>query len=241
MFENLQEKLQRAFKTLRGQATLTEENIQEALRQIRLALLEADVNFKVVKQLIDQIRAKAIGQEVMVQPGANVPTFVLADYKSVEANTNSSVNFFSGKEIVAASYADVLGKLDPLPQLRVPGGLQVAQLSQSGAAPFVSGDLVLTPLSQLNNEGRLVLIYALARQKAYRRPWISEGLAHLAQLLDIQEQHGRSAALEYLKAHGALLLDSEARLNQTDATPSTSRTSLVSTTDDLYLQSKAMA
>ena len=49
MFENLQEKLQRAFKTLRGQATLTEENIDEALREIRMALLEADVNFKVVK------------------------------------------------------------------------------------------------------------------------------------------------------------------------------------------------
>jgi len=65
MFENLQEKLQRAFKTLRGQATLTEENIDEALREIRMALLEADVNFKVVKQLIDQIRAKAVGQEVM--------------------------------------------------------------------------------------------------------------------------------------------------------------------------------
>src|SRR6201982_1184901 len=65
MFENLQEKLQRAFKTLRGQATLTEENIQEALREIRLARLEADVNFKVVKQLIDQIQAKALGQEVM--------------------------------------------------------------------------------------------------------------------------------------------------------------------------------
>ena len=56
MFENLQEKLQRAFKTLRGQGTLTEENIDEALREIRLALLEADVNFKVVKQLIDQIQ-----------------------------------------------------------------------------------------------------------------------------------------------------------------------------------------
>ena len=51
MFENLQEKLQRAFKSLRGQAVLSEENIQEALREIRLALLEADVNFKVVKQL----------------------------------------------------------------------------------------------------------------------------------------------------------------------------------------------
>jgi signal recognition particle subunit SRP54 len=74
MFENLQEKLQRAFKTLRGQATLSEENIDEALREIRLALLEADVNFKVVKQLIDQIRAKAVGQEVMtaLSPGEQV-------------------------------------------------------------------------------------------------------------------------------------------------------------------------
>src|ERR1700686_4065106 len=74
MFENLQEKLQRAFKTLRGQATLTEENIDEALREIRLALLEADVNFKVVKQLIDRIRAKAVGQEVMtaLSPGEQV-------------------------------------------------------------------------------------------------------------------------------------------------------------------------
>src|SRR5438552_8555748 len=65
MFENLQEKLQRAFKNLRGQGTLTPENIQEALKEIRMALLEADVNFKVVKQLIDHIQEKAVGQEVM--------------------------------------------------------------------------------------------------------------------------------------------------------------------------------
>ena len=67
MFENLSEKLQRAFKNLRGQGTLNEENMQEALREIRLALLEADVNFKVVKELIDHIREKAIGSEVMLQ------------------------------------------------------------------------------------------------------------------------------------------------------------------------------
>src|SRR6476619_6427822 len=74
MFENLQEKLQRAFKTLRGQATLSEENIGEALREIRLALLEADVNFKVVKELIDHIQAKAVGQQVMtaLSPGEQV-------------------------------------------------------------------------------------------------------------------------------------------------------------------------
>src|SRR5512142_3400245 len=65
MFENLTDKLQRAFKNLRGQGTLTEENMDEVLREIRLALLEADVNFKVVKELLDHIRAKAIGQEVM--------------------------------------------------------------------------------------------------------------------------------------------------------------------------------
>jgi signal recognition particle subunit SRP54 len=74
MFENLQEKLQRAFKSLRGQAVLTEENIAEALKQIRLALLEADVNFKVVKELIDRIQAKAVGQEVLtaLSPGEQV-------------------------------------------------------------------------------------------------------------------------------------------------------------------------
>src|SRR5947208_10547293 len=65
MFENLSEKLQRTFKNLRGQGSLTEENMQEALREIRMALLEADVNFKVVKELIEHIREKALGQEVM--------------------------------------------------------------------------------------------------------------------------------------------------------------------------------
>src|SRR4051812_33849905 len=65
MFENLSEKLQRAFKNLRGQGTLTEENIGEALKELRMALLEADVNFKVVKELIDHIREKALGQEVL--------------------------------------------------------------------------------------------------------------------------------------------------------------------------------
>jgi|SRR5580698_9898501 signal recognition particle subunit SRP54 len=65
MFENLSEKLQRAFKNLRGQGTITEENISEALREIRLALLEADVNLDVVKELIEHIRAKAVGQEVL--------------------------------------------------------------------------------------------------------------------------------------------------------------------------------
>jgi signal recognition particle subunit SRP54 len=65
MFENLSEKLQRVFKDLRGEGKLTEANIQDALGEIRLALLEADVNFKVVKELILNVRTKALGQEVL--------------------------------------------------------------------------------------------------------------------------------------------------------------------------------
>ena len=65
MFDNLSEKLQRVFKNLRGEGKLTAENMEAALREIRMALLEADVNFKVVKQLIEAIKVKAMGEEVL--------------------------------------------------------------------------------------------------------------------------------------------------------------------------------
>src|ERR1700761_1375619 len=64
MFETLSDKLQRSFKTLRGQGTLTDENINEALREIRVALLESDVNLDVARDLIEKIRAKALGSQV---------------------------------------------------------------------------------------------------------------------------------------------------------------------------------
>jgi signal recognition particle subunit SRP54 len=64
MFESLQEKLEHALKKFRGQATITEENIDEALTEIKRALLDADVNFNVTKKFIDDIRVKAIGTEV---------------------------------------------------------------------------------------------------------------------------------------------------------------------------------
>ncbi len=97
MFENLSEKLQRAFKTLRGEAVLNEENIQEAMRQIRLALLEADVNFKVVKQLIDQIQAKAVGQEVMtaLSPGEQVIKIVRDELVAVLGQETARMKFAS--------------------------------------------------------------------------------------------------------------------------------------------------
>src|SRR6202521_1798196 len=65
MFESLSTRLQDAFKTLRGEARLTPEHVEAALREIRLALLEADVNFKVVKAFIDRVRDRAMGQDVL--------------------------------------------------------------------------------------------------------------------------------------------------------------------------------
>ena len=97
MFENLQEKLQRAFKSLRGQARLSEENIAEALREIRLALLEADVNFKVVKELIDRIQAKAVGQEVLtaLSPGEQVIKIVRDELVETLGRDTARVKFAS--------------------------------------------------------------------------------------------------------------------------------------------------
>ncbi len=97
MFENLSEKLQRAFKNLRGQGKLTEENIGEAMREIRLALLEADVNFKVVKDLIDRIREKALGQEVMtaLSPAEQVVKIVRDELVELLGRDTARVKFAS--------------------------------------------------------------------------------------------------------------------------------------------------
>jgi signal recognition particle subunit SRP54 len=78
VFENLSGKLQETLKKLRGQGKLTEKNIDESLREVRLALLEADVNFKVVKDFIARIKERAIGQEVLssLTPGQQVVKIV---------------------------------------------------------------------------------------------------------------------------------------------------------------------
>jgi len=95
MFENLSEKLQRAFKNLRGQGKLTEENMGEVLREIRLALLEADVNFKVVKDLIDHIREKALGQEVLtaLSPAEQVIKIVRDELIAILGKDTARVKF----------------------------------------------------------------------------------------------------------------------------------------------------
>src|ERR1700723_790704 len=97
MFENLSDKLQRAFKNLRGQGTITEENIGDALREIRVALLEADVNLNVVKELIDHIREKALGQQVMtaLSPPEQVIKIVRDELVALLGKDTARFNFAS--------------------------------------------------------------------------------------------------------------------------------------------------
>src|SRR5258706_16375576 len=95
MFDNLSEKLQRVFKNLRGEGKLSAENMEGALREIRLALLEADVNFKVVKQLIENIKVKAMGEEVLsaLSPSQQVIKIVHEELIKILGSHESKLRF----------------------------------------------------------------------------------------------------------------------------------------------------
>jgi signal recognition particle subunit SRP54 len=95
MFDSLSEKLESVFKKLRGQGVMTEDNIKEALREVRLALLEADVNFKVVKDFVESVRVKAVGTEVLqsLTPGQQVVRIVHDELVAVMGgNEDNSLN-----------------------------------------------------------------------------------------------------------------------------------------------------
>jgi signal recognition particle subunit SRP54 len=95
MFDNLSDKLQRVFKNLRGEGRLSAENMESALREIRMALLEADVHFRVVKQLIENIKAKAMGEEVMaaLSPSQQVIKIVHEELIKILGSHESKLRF----------------------------------------------------------------------------------------------------------------------------------------------------
>ena len=94
MFDNLSDRLNSVFKRLKGYGKLSEENIQEGLREVRLALLEADVNYKVVKDFIARLKERAVGQEVMesLTPGQQVVKIVHDEMIALLGGTNPGLN-----------------------------------------------------------------------------------------------------------------------------------------------------
>lgn len=97
MFESLSDKLKKVLKDLRGESRLTPEHLDLAMREIRIALLEADVNFKVVKDFVERVKSKAVGQEVMQQlsPGQQVIKIVNDEMISMLGGTSSRLLFTS--------------------------------------------------------------------------------------------------------------------------------------------------
>lgn len=94
-FEGLSEKLQGVFKKLKGKGILTEADINEAMREVKLALLEADVNFKVVKKFVDAVREKALGQDVLASltPAQQVVKIVNDELITLMGGTNSKLTY----------------------------------------------------------------------------------------------------------------------------------------------------
>lgn len=97
MFEALSEKLKKVLKDLRGESRLTPEHLDLAMREIRIALLEADVNFRVVKDFIERVKSKAVGQEVLQQlsPGQQVVKIVYDEMVEMLGGTSSRLLFTS--------------------------------------------------------------------------------------------------------------------------------------------------
>lgn len=95
MFDQLSEKLQRTLKNLKGEGRLTAKHIEEGMREIRIALLEADVNFKVVKGFIDSVQSKCLDQEVLdsLTPGQQVVKIVRDELIHILGDSNSNLTF----------------------------------------------------------------------------------------------------------------------------------------------------
>jgi signal recognition particle subunit SRP54 len=93
MFDSLSGKLQNAFRNLRGLGKISESNVSEALREVRLALLEADVNFKVARDFIERVKAKSLGQEVIqsIQPGQQIIKLIQDELVELLGSANAGL------------------------------------------------------------------------------------------------------------------------------------------------------
>ena len=98
-FESLSDKLQNVFKRLRGKGRLTEADVKEALREVKLALLEADVNFKVVKQFVSSVQERAVGQDVLTSltPGQTVIKIVNDEMVKLMGSETTEITLLSGE------------------------------------------------------------------------------------------------------------------------------------------------
>jgi len=112
MFENLSDKLERAFKVLKGQGKITEINVAETLKEVRKALLDADVNYKIAKTFTDQVKEKALGQQVLtaVSPGQLMVKIVYDELIQLMGGEKTDINIKINPSVILLSGLQGSGK-----------------------------------------------------------------------------------------------------------------------------------
>src|SRR5436190_11186317 len=112
MFENLSDKLERAFKVLKGQGHITEVNVSETLKEVRKALLDADVNYKVAKTFTDTVKEKAIGQKVLtaVSPSQTMVKIVRDELAALMGGQKTEINLSGNPSVILMSGLQGSGK-----------------------------------------------------------------------------------------------------------------------------------
>lgn len=138
MFENLSERLERSFKLLKGQGRITEINVAETLKDVRRALLDADVNYKVAKQFTDTVKAKALGQNVInaIKPSELMVKIVHDELTTLMGGDTAQVNLSGNPTVILMSGLQGSGKTT------MSGKLAKKLKSEKGRRPLlVAGDV----------------------------------------------------------------------------------------------------
>lgn len=178
-FESLSDKLQNVFKKLRDKGTLTEQDLKEAMRQVRMALLEADVNYKVVKDFCKRVTDKAIGSQVLTSltPGQQVIKIVDEEMTDLMGSDNDSSLIYgstvptvfmmvglqgAGKTTMSAKLANMLKKKGKKPLLAACDVYRPAAVKQLQ----VLGDQIDVPVFEMGTEVSPVVIAEEAVEKA---------------------------------------------------------------------------
>ena len=161
-FESLTERLQNVFKNLKGKGRLTEEDVKQALREVKMALLEADVNFKVVKQFVKSIEEKAIGADVLngLNPGQMVIKFVHEELISLMGSETTEIKMQPGKATTVIMMCGLQGAGKTTTTAKIAG-----KLVKKGKKPLLVACDVYRPAAikqlQVNGQKQGVEVFSM--------------------------------------------------------------------------------
>lgn len=161
-FESLMDKLQNVFKSLRSKGRLTEEDVKAALKEVKMALLEADVNFKVVKQFIKSVEERAVGQDVMngLNPGQMVVKIVNEELVNLMGSEITQLQFQPGKAITVILMCGLQGAGKTTATAKIAGKLKL-----KGKKPLLVACDVYRPAAieqlKINGEKQQVEVFSM--------------------------------------------------------------------------------